>query len=162
MENENQVDNNTMMTYYKQIKYIVQDSFYESCSNVKIEGLKRKEAKPAFFDLSNFTATYVYNEITKQNVTVEQSINRQLRFNLQYAYAFKNPITLTPFQNLNLFKSKHWALIKDFNLQLMPNNIGFILTLIFFQKLFSSAESHLIQILINFFPSHTNSLICNT
>jgi glycosyltransferase involved in cell wall biosynthesis len=28
-----------MFNYYKQIKYIVQDSFYESCSNVKIEGL---------------------------------------------------------------------------------------------------------------------------
>ena len=28
-----------MVNYYKKIKYIVQDSFYESCSNVKIEGL---------------------------------------------------------------------------------------------------------------------------
>ena len=28
-----------MDNYYKQIKYIIQDSFYESCSNVKIESL---------------------------------------------------------------------------------------------------------------------------
>lgn len=33
------VDINAMKEYYKQIKYIVQDSFFESCSNVKIEGL---------------------------------------------------------------------------------------------------------------------------
>jgi hypothetical protein len=33
------IDNNKMIDYYKNIKYIVQDSFYESCSNVKIEGL---------------------------------------------------------------------------------------------------------------------------
>ena len=33
------IDNNKMINYYKNIKYIVQDSFYESCSNVKIEGL---------------------------------------------------------------------------------------------------------------------------
>ena len=33
------VDKEEMDKYYKQIKYIVQDSFYESCSNVKIEGL---------------------------------------------------------------------------------------------------------------------------
>lgn len=33
------VDKEKMDEYYKQIKYIVQDSFYESCSNVKIEGL---------------------------------------------------------------------------------------------------------------------------
>ena len=28
-----------MDSYYRRIKYIVQDSYYESCSNVKIEGL---------------------------------------------------------------------------------------------------------------------------
>ena len=33
------IDNSDMVNYYKNIKYIVQDSFYESCSNVKIEGL---------------------------------------------------------------------------------------------------------------------------
>ena len=33
------IDSNIMSDYYKQIKYIVQHSFYESCSNVKIEGL---------------------------------------------------------------------------------------------------------------------------
>lgn len=33
------IDNNSMINYYKNIKYIVQDSFYESCSNVKIEAL---------------------------------------------------------------------------------------------------------------------------
>ena len=30
---------NNMHKYYKQIKYIIQNSYYESCSNVKIEGL---------------------------------------------------------------------------------------------------------------------------
>tara|TARA_B110000971_G_C20038478_1_gene515971 strand:+ start:619 stop:3873 length:3255 start_codon:yes stop_codon:yes gene_type:complete len=33
------IDNHEIMKYYKQIKYIVQDSYFESCSNVKIEGL---------------------------------------------------------------------------------------------------------------------------
>jgi len=33
------MDHEKMNSYYKNIKYIVQDSFYESCSNVKIEGL---------------------------------------------------------------------------------------------------------------------------
>jgi len=33
------IDNKEIINYYKNIKYIVQDSFYESCSNVKIEGL---------------------------------------------------------------------------------------------------------------------------
>jgi hypothetical protein len=33
------VNKQNMKNYYKKIKYIVQNSFYESCSNVKIEGL---------------------------------------------------------------------------------------------------------------------------
>jgi hypothetical protein len=33
------VSKNSMVDYYKQIKYIVQDSYFESCSNVKIEAL---------------------------------------------------------------------------------------------------------------------------
>jgi len=33
------VEHNNMGTYYSQIKYIIQDSYYESCSNVLIEGL---------------------------------------------------------------------------------------------------------------------------
>ena len=33
------IDKKEVEKYYKQIKYIVQDSYYESCSNVKIEGL---------------------------------------------------------------------------------------------------------------------------
>jgi hypothetical protein len=33
------VDHDTVLSYYKQIKYIVNDSFYESCSNVLIEAL---------------------------------------------------------------------------------------------------------------------------
>ena len=31
------VSNDNMYTYYKQIKHVVQDSFFESCSNVKVE-----------------------------------------------------------------------------------------------------------------------------
>jgi glycosyltransferase involved in cell wall biosynthesis len=35
----NLVERSEMENYYVQIKYIIQDSFFESCSNVKIEGL---------------------------------------------------------------------------------------------------------------------------
>lgn len=31
------IEHENMLDYYKNIKYIIQDSFYESCSNVKIE-----------------------------------------------------------------------------------------------------------------------------
>ena len=49
-----------MDNYYKQIKYIIQDSFYESCSNVKIESL--------------FNGCQIYNNKNKKyNVVVSST-----------------------------------------------------------------------------------------
>ena len=43
------IDNIKMADYYKQIKYIVQDGFYESCSNVMVESLFNGcKPKPVF------------------------------------------------------------------------------------------------------------------
>ena len=93
-------------------------------TNVRIDGLKRAKAKPFPWDISNFTATYAYNEISKHSVNVEYNINRQYRGNLQYSYAIKNPLTLKPFTKIKMFDKKWLTLIKDFNVQLVPNSFG--------------------------------------
>ncbi len=41
----------------------------------------------------------------------------------------------------------------------MANDIGFVLPLVFIQKLFRTAESHLVNIFIYFFRCHPNTLI---
>ncbi|MBL7932288.1 MAG: cell surface protein SprA, partial [Bacteroidia bacterium] len=93
-------------------------------SNVRIDGLKNPKAKPFPWDISNFSVTYAYNEIFRRNVNIEHSYIKQYRGALQYAYTIRNPLTLKPFTGVKLFKNKWFALIRDFNLQLLPNSFG--------------------------------------
>ncbi len=93
-------------------------------TNVRIDGFKRKGAKPMPWDISNFSATYAYTELFKRSVNVEYNINRQYRGNLQYAFNLSNPFTIKPFSKMKVFQNKWFALIKDFNLQLLPNSFG--------------------------------------
>ena len=94
-------------------------------SNVRIDGLKRPKAKPLPLDISNFTFTYAYNEIFRRNVNIEYNYIKQFRGNLQYSYSLKNPFTIRPFTKVSFLQNKWFALIKDFNLQLLPNSFGF-------------------------------------
>ena len=53
-------------------------------------------------DISNFSATYAYNENFKRSINIEYNINKQYRGNLQYSYSFKNPIVFKPFSKIKL------------------------------------------------------------
>ncbi len=93
-------------------------------TNMRIDGLKRKNAKPMPWDIKNFSATYAYTEINKSSVNIEYATTRQFRGNLQYAFSLPTPPSLKPFSKIKLFDNKWFALIKDFNVQLLPNQFG--------------------------------------
>lgn len=93
-------------------------------TNVRIDGFKRPKAKPRIWDVSNFSFTYAFNEVYKRNVNIERNMVRQDRGNLQYSYTIRTPLTLKPFAKVKLFQNKWFTLIKDFNLQLVPNSFG--------------------------------------
>ena len=93
-------------------------------SNVRIDGLKRKGAKPMPWDVSNFSVTFAYTQIYKHSVNVETNINKQYRGHLQYAYSVQNPLKIKPFSKMAVFDNKWFTLIKEFNLQLVPNGFG--------------------------------------
>ena len=93
-------------------------------TNVRIDGLKRPKSKPRPWDISNFSATYAFNETHKRNVNIEYNYIRQYRLNMQYSYSIRNPLILKPFTKVKLFQNKWFALIKDFNLQLVPSSFG--------------------------------------
>jgi cell surface protein SprA len=93
-------------------------------TNVRIDGFKRKGAKPMPWDISNFAVTYAYTELFKRSINVAYNINRQYRGNIQYAFSLQNPLTIKPFAKMKVFQNKWFALIKDFNLQLLPNSFG--------------------------------------
>lgn len=93
-------------------------------TNVRIDGLKRKGAKPMPWDVSNFSATYAFTQIFKHNINIDTNIVKQYRANLTYQYTIQKPFAIKPFSKVKLFQNKWFALIKDFNLQLMPNSFG--------------------------------------
>ncbi len=93
-------------------------------TNVHIDGFKRKGAKPMPWDVSNFSVTYAYTEIFKRSVNVEGNTNKQYRASGLYAFTIQNPYTLKPFSKVKLFDNKWFTIIKEFNVQLLPNSFG--------------------------------------
>ena len=113
----------------KQIKNNAQDVTIRkgyNFSNVRIDGFKKEGAKPMPWDVSNFSVTYAYNEVTRRNVNIDHSIIKSYRAALSYNYA----ITSKPWMPFKKTKSKilnnKWmALVKDFNLTPLPSRLGF-------------------------------------
>lgn len=92
-------------------------------TNVRIDGLKRTGAKPMPWDVSNFSVTYAYTEMFKRNVNIDHNIIKQYRGNIAYGFQLQ-PKSWKPFSKMKVFENKWFAIIKDFNLQPLPNRFG--------------------------------------
>lgn len=92
-------------------------------TNVRIDGLKRPGAKPMPWDVSNFSVTYAYTETFRRNVNIHHNILKQYRANVTYGFQLQ-PKPWKPFSKMKIFDNKWFALIKDFNLQPLPNQFG--------------------------------------
>ena len=93
-------------------------------TNVRIDGLKRKGAKPMPWDISNFSLTYAYTEMYKRNVNLDHSLVKQYRGNFSYGFTLQ-PKHWKPFSKVKLFENKWFAILRDFSLQVLPNRFGF-------------------------------------
>ncbi len=92
-------------------------------TNVRIDGLKRSGTKPMPWDISNFAITYAYTEQFRRNVNIHHNILKQYRANITYGFQLQSK-PWRPFNKMKLFENKWFALIKDFNLQPLPNRFG--------------------------------------
>ncbi len=92
-------------------------------TNVRVDGLKRAGAKPMPWDISNFAVTYAYTEQFRRNVNIHHNILKQYRANVTYGFQLQ-PKAWKPFSKMKIFENKWFALIKDFNLQPLPNRFG--------------------------------------
>lgn len=117
------VDNNKMHEYYKNIKYVIQDSFYESCSNVKIEclinGCKIHKKKKILLSSTQYpgyggAATNIYKII---------EILRKEYYDV-YGVFFHNDLSINynpnNFPNIYIFDSKYF---KNNSYNLIHNDI---------------------------------------
>lgn len=80
------------------------------------------ERAPLPFDISNFSFTYAFNEVTRSNVNTASYDFRNNKVAVNYAYQPKEWF-IEPFKNVNWFNSKWLRLIKDINFNIIPNSI---------------------------------------
>lgn len=82
-------------------------------------------AKPHFWNVSNFALNYAYSENLHRDFNLEYDRTKIWRGGLTYNYSFSaKPVE--PFKKIKFMqKSKWWSIVRDANFFLSPKNIGF-------------------------------------
>ncbi len=92
-------------------------------TNVRVKS-KSDKKKNNFYDISNLSATYAYNETKSHDVNTEKEIEKE--FKAVVAYNFNNrPKNYEPFKNSKLLKGSAFKILKDFNFYLMPTQVSY-------------------------------------
>ena len=92
-------------------------------TNVRKERGNTKK-KPAFYDISNFSASYSFSTTEFRDFETEFDNLKQHRGGLTYAYS-GSPKNYRPFSKWKPVRSsKHLRLIRDFNFYLLPKSFG--------------------------------------
>lgn len=83
-----------------------------------VQKLRNPESKrkPRLYDIENFTATYIYQEVYRRNISATYDFEKLYTGRLGYQYTF-TPKPWTPFSKI---KNKNLKLISDFNLFFLP------------------------------------------
>lgn len=82
-------------------------------------------AKPHFWNVSNFALNYSYSENLHRDFNLEYDRTKIWRGGMSYNYSFSSK-PVEPFKKIKFMqKSKWWSIIRDANFFLTPKNIGF-------------------------------------
>ncbi|MGE0077686.1 MAG: cell surface protein SprA [Bacteroidales bacterium] len=106
------------------LKRLVQDYSRRKSINFTNVKIDKQNAKPHFWDISNFALSYSYSETYSRNVSTDHKIQRSVRGAITYNYN-KQTKYITPFKNVSWLNSKYLRIIKDFNFSLFPSQISF-------------------------------------
>ena len=92
-------------------------------TNVQIDK-PNKSRENRFYDLSNLTFSYSYNQYQHGdiNTLTERTDNTRILVNYHFN---SRPKTIEPFKNISFLKSKYLALFRDFNFSYNPAQISF-------------------------------------
>lgn len=91
-------------------------------TNVKIN--RQGNEKAQIYDLSNWAATYSYNETFMRNIKTEYNTLRKYRGALSYNFSTR-PKNIAPLNKVSFLNKPVFSLIKDFNFYYYPSNISF-------------------------------------
>ncbi|MDA0178288.1 cell surface protein SprA [Mesoflavibacter profundi] len=107
----------------EQDKILEQSEEYTKRKSINFIGVKKNrtgESKPRFYDVENLTLNYSYNKTEHRDFEIQNSVDKQVRAGVNYAYNFE-PKIIEPFKkNDSLFTGKYWQILKDFNVNLLP------------------------------------------
>jgi cell surface protein SprA len=81
------------------------------------------DAKTHLWDIENLSFSYSYSDRLMTSFTSAQEFQKQHRGSVAYTFSPKNT-GIEPFKDSDKFKSPWLKFIKDFNFNLMPNNIS--------------------------------------
>lgn len=93
-------------------------------ANVRKEKPADRTRPDRFYDVENLSLSYAYNEDFFRDINTEKRSSKNSRVGLTYGFSTR-PKSFTPFKNSKWASSKYLKLIKDFNLNLGPKQIGF-------------------------------------
>lgn len=96
----------------------------KSINFIGVSKQRMTEKKPTPIDVENLTLSHSYNEVIHHDFEIEGAIDQQVRSSLDYNYSFGGK-SIEPFKNIGAFSNRYFALIKDFNFNLVPSNITF-------------------------------------
>ncbi|MCB2197059.1 MAG: cell surface protein SprA [Bacteroidetes bacterium] len=107
------------------IKNLVQDYTQRKSINFTNVRINKSGEKPHFYDISNFSISYSYNETFARDINTEYDILKNYRGSFNYIFN-KRPKIVAPFRrSRGLLSKKAFALIKDFNFYYQPTSISF-------------------------------------
>jgi cell surface protein SprA len=92
-------------------------------TNVQIDK-QNKSREKRFYDLSNLSFSYSYNQFEHGDVNTLTEMTENTRTLLNYHFVSK-PKSIDPFKNIGFLKSKSLTLLRDFNFSYTPAQISF-------------------------------------
>ena len=86
--------------------------------------LPNKNKNKPFYHVSNWSASYGYNELFIRNINTEHNLMKIYTGGISYNYNI-SPKNIAPFKRVKLFKKKAFKLVKDFNFYYAPSMLSF-------------------------------------
>src|SRR6185295_16276679 len=83
-----------------------------------------KNAKPHFYKIDNWNATYAFTQTFKRSPIIESDLTKKYHGELAYAFPGKSKF-ISPFNKVIGTKPKYLKAIRDFNFNLLPTNLSF-------------------------------------
>ena len=106
------------------LRNIAQDFTRRKSINLTNMRVAPQGSKSGVLSISNLSLSLAFNEMEAHNVNVERRLQKEYRAALGYAYNIQ-PMYIEPFKKIKFLGSSWLALIRDFNINLIPNQFAF-------------------------------------